>query len=145
MNRLSVFCRMAKDLAKLSKCYDRGVSAVILDKDLTQVYSIGVNGGARGGLQCLCQGPTRYTCVHAEINALVKLTQIVEDKVMICTLSPCIQCAAAIINAPGSFKKLYYLEEWKNTEAISMLEAHGIHCKHITTVEYTNGESVICR
>ena len=51
--RLKVFARFAIDLAKLSKCSQRGVAAIIIDEDASQIYSIGVNGGPRGGMDCL--------------------------------------------------------------------------------------------
>lgn len=121
-----VFANFARDLAALSKCEERKVAAVITDKDMSQVYSIGLNGGPKGLVDCMCAIDGKYGCVHAEINALVKCRSDAKDKVMFVTLSPCIACAAAIINAPGSFSAVYYLEEWKNTEGIKLLRQAGI-------------------
>lgn len=126
--KIKVFARFAKDLAKLSKCDERKVAAVITDKDMTQVYSIGLNGGPRGLVDCMCSIDGKYGCVHAEINALVKCLSTDHDKVMFVTLSPCVSCAAAIINAPGSFSAVYYMEEWKNTEGLKLLKNAGIKC-----------------
>ena len=53
------------------------------------------------------------------------------DKVMFVTLSPCVACAAAIINAPGSFSAVYYLEEWKNDEGLRLLRKSGIKTEKI--------------
>jgi len=124
--RLNVFVNFAKNLATLSKCNERKVAAIITDKDMTQVYSIGVNGGPRGLMDCMCALEGKYGCIHAEINALVKCRSDATDKIMIVTLSPCIACAAAIINAPGSFSAVYYIEEWKNTEGLKLLKQAGI-------------------
>lgn len=126
--RIEVFANFTKDLAKLSKCEERKVAAIITDKELTQIYSIGVNGGPKGQEDCMCSLPGKYGCIHAEINALIKCRSDSKDKVMFITLSPCIACAAAIINAPGSFSAVYYLAEWKDTSGIKLLKRAGIKC-----------------
>lgn len=131
MNRLTVFKRFAEDLATLSKCNERHVAAVITDKDLTQVYSIGLNGGPKGLVDCMCAIDGKYGCIHAEINALVKCTNTDSDKVMFVTLSPCKQCAAALINAPGGFSAVYYIEQWKDTTGIELLKAAGIKVQQL--------------
>lgn len=129
--RLKVFKNFAIDLAKLSKCTERQVAAVITDKDLSQVYSIGLNGGPKGLVDCMCVVDGKYGCIHAEINALIKCRSDAPDKVMIVTLSPCKQCAAAIINAPGSFSAVYYTEAWKDDTGIKLLQNAGIRVEHI--------------
>lgn len=129
--RLQVFKKFTQDLATLSKCSERHVAAIITDKALTQVYSIGVNGGPKGLVDCMCKIDGKYGCVHAEMNALTKCLSNDKDKVMFVTLSPCKQCAAAIINAPGGFSTVYYMEEWKDDSGIKILRAAGIQVKHI--------------
>ena len=128
--RIAVFKRFVKDLSTLSKCTERHVAAVITDKEMSQVYSIGLNGGPKGLADCLCIIDGKYGCIHAEQNALVKCLSDDKDKVMFVTLSPCKACAAAIINAPGSFSAVYYCEEWKDASGINLLKAAGIKvCK----------------
>lgn len=129
--RLKVFKSFTQDLATLSKCSERHVAAIITDKDMSQVYSIGINGGPKGLVDCMCKIDGKYGCVHAEINALVKCRSDAPDKVMIVTLSPCKQCAAAIINAPGGFSAVYYTEAWKDDSGIRLLKAAGIRVEQI--------------
>ena len=131
MTRLQVFADFVDNLSQLSKCKEKQVAAVITDKDMMQVYSIGLNGGARGLDDCLCETTGKYGCVHAEINALIKCRSDAADKVLFVTLSPCVACAAAIINAPGSFSAVYYLEEWKNDEGLKLLRKSGIKTEKI--------------
>lgn len=131
MTKQQVFADFVDSLSKLSKCKEKQVAAVITDKDMMQVYSIGLNGGARGLDDCLCETTGKYGCVHAEINALIKCRSDAADKVMFVTLSPCVACAAAIINAPGSFSAVYYLEEWKNDEGLKLLRKSGIKTEKI--------------
>ena len=126
-SRISVFANFTKELARLSKCEERQVAAIITDRDMTQVYSIGVNGGPKGLVDCMCKIDGKYGCIHAEINALVKCRSDASGKVMFVTLSPCKQCAAAIINAPGGFSTVYYIEEWKDTTGIELLKSAGIN------------------
>lgn len=133
-SRVSVFKRFALDLASLSKCQERKVAAIITDRDMTQVYSIGLNGGPKGLVDCMCSFEGKYGCVHAEINALVKCTRTDRDKVMFVTLSPCPSCAAAIINAPGGFHAVYYCQPWKDDTGIKLLEAAGIKVINIQDV-----------
>ena len=129
--RLKVFKDFAINLATLSKCTERHVAAIIADKDLSQIYSIGLNGGPKGLADCMCVIDGKYGCIHAEINALTKCRSNEADKVMIVTLSPCKQCAAAIINAPGGFSEVCYVEHWKDDSGIKLLQAAGISVKQI--------------
>ena len=130
-DRIEVFKNFTNNLATLSKCSERKVAAIITDKDLSQVYSIGLNGGPKGLVDCMCKMDGKYGCIHAEINALIKCMTNDPGKVMFVTLSPCKQCAAAIINAPGGFSAVYYFEEWKDTTGIKLLKQAGITVKQI--------------
>ena len=130
-DRIEVFKNFTNNLATLSKCSERKVAAIITDKDLSQVYSIGLNGGPKGLVDCMCKMDGKYGCIHAEINALIKCMTDDPGKVMFVTLSPCKQCAAAIINAPGGFSAVYYFEEWKDTTGIKLLKQAGITVKQI--------------
>lgn len=126
LSRSEVMMRFATDLSTGSKCEERSVAAVITSRTMDQVLSIGINGGPKGLADCLCVVDGKYGCVHAEINALSKCMSEEPGKVMFVTLAPCKQCAAAIINAPGSFTKVYYKEMWKEDTGLRLLNAAGI-------------------
>lgn len=130
-SRQKVFKEFITSLSSLSKCTERQVAAIITDKELTQVYSIGLNGGPKGLADCLCVTEGKYGCVHAEINALIKCRSDATDKVMFTTLSPCKQCAAAIINAPGGFSSVYYINSWKDDSGILLLKEAFIKVEQI--------------
>lgn len=123
---MQVFKEFTKNLATLSKCSERQVAAIITDKDLTQIYSIGINGGPKRLADCMCVIDGKYGCIHAEINALIKDKSSDDGKVMFVTLAPCKQCAAAIINAPKGFSAVYYFEDWKEDLGIKLLASAGI-------------------
>ena len=124
-----VFREFVQGLTTLSKCKDKQVACLICDERLQQIYSVGINGGPSGvqeDMECLCSTETKYSCIHAEANALVKLTAHVPDKVMICSLAPCTQCASLIINELGGFGTVLYLEPWKEPMALQLLISNGI-------------------
>lgn len=129
--RAMAFKRYALDLATQSKCTERKVAAIITDSEMSQVYSIGLNGGPKGLADCMCNLGGKYGCIHAEVNALIKCRSNDKSKVMFTTLSPCVQCAAAIINAPGGFSKVYYMDEWKDCTGLKLLKAAGISVEQI--------------
>ncbi len=122
--RLLVFTRFVEDLAAMSRCSDKGVAAIILDKEGTQVFSIGINGGPKGGIDCLCELGQKYTCAHAEMNALAKCTTDCTGKVMICTLAPCITCATLIVNV--GISKVYVLNTNGHDDGLKILRAGGV-------------------
>lgn len=129
--RIAVFAKFARDLSTLSKCEEGKVAAIVVNESLTQVLSIGINGGPKGLANCLCVIDGKYGCIHAEINALIKCNSAEPRKIMIVTLQPCKQCAAAIINAPGGFSTVYYLKKWKDDAGLKLLRAAGITAVHL--------------
>lgn len=124
--KIEVYKKMLLDLASLSKCTDKQNAAIIFDKSLTQILSTGINGGPIGGEQCLCQNESKYGCIHAEANALIKLTTLAENKVMLCTTEPCQQCAAMILNELGGFHSVLWIKSWKEHAGSDMLKASGV-------------------
>ena len=85
--RRKVFKDFTANLATLSKCTERKVAAIITDSSMSQVHSIGVNGGPKGLADCMCVLDGKYGCIHAEINALIKCTSTEPGKIMFITLS----------------------------------------------------------
>lgn len=128
--RLAVFAAFVDNLKELSKCEDKHTAAIITDSDMSQVYSIGINGGPRGSqYQCLCDMGSKYTCIHAEANAIAKCTSADKDKVMICSYSPCVTCASLIVNS--GFSKVYYLCKYKDDTGLDILMEAGIGVEQI--------------
>jgi len=124
MIKESIMMRFAVDLARLSKCTKRQVAALITDEAFQQVYSVGINGGVIKGTNCMCELGDKYGCAHAEQQALVKSTSTDKRKVMFLTLSPCTTCATLIANS--GFSRVYYLEDWKETTGLKILQSAGI-------------------
>lgn len=127
--RALVLARFVEDLATLSKCEDKKVAAIVTNHDGSQIFSIGINGGPKRGPQCLCHLGGKYTCIHAEANAIAKDKSYEDDKAIFITLGPCPTCAALIANS--GISQVFYLKEWKDNTGLKLLQELGIRCFHV--------------
>jgi len=103
------------------------VGAIITSNDNTQILSIGYNGNEAGGnnIPDSCE-PGMSGLLHAEINCLIKLDyNNYKDKTMWLTLSPCAQCAKAIVNA--GIKSVIYKNQYRDIEGINILVNSGVN------------------
>lgn len=119
--------RVAHIYAQLSSCKRRKVGCVIV-KD-NSIISIGYNGTVPGEDNC-CEdemGKTKLSTIHAEDNALRKLTCSTisaEGGVMFLTCTPCILCAPRIVAA--GIKEVYYDDFYSSMEGVEYLERNNI-------------------
>ena len=121
-----IWMTMAETIALRSHHSEFKVGALIVTSDNTQVLSLGYNGNA-AGLSNVPQSeePGCSGLLHAEINALLKLDyNNPKDKVMYLTLSPCTNCAIAVINS--GIKKVVYKTKYRDDTGINMLTEAGI-------------------
>jgi dCMP deaminase len=111
-----------------STCKRKQVGAVIVRDG--RVLSIGYAGAPSGFPHCsdaVCDlsTPCERT-VHAEANAIAFAAKegiAVHGASIYTTCSPCINCAKLLINS--GIKKVYYLEEYRDTAPLTLLqEAH---------------------
>jgi len=117
-----IWMQMAETIAQRSHHSTFKVGAIIVTSDNTQVLSLGYNGNAKGMSNVpQSEEPGCSGLLHAEINALLKLDyNNPKDKIMYLTLSPCENCAMAIINS--GIKKVVYKNEYRNKKGINMLK-----------------------
>jgi len=121
-----VWIETAKTLSRRSVDPRFQVGTVIVTDDNTQVLAVGYNGDHRGGPnEVESNEPGQSGFIHAEINALIKCDfNNPKRKKMYLTLSPCRQCAKAIIN--GGIEEVIYLEEYRDTSGIKLLTDSGV-------------------
>ena len=121
-----VWMETAKVLSRRSVDPRFQVGTVIVTEDNTQVLAVGYNGDHRGGPnEVESKEPGQSGFIHAEINALIKCDfNHPKMKKMYLTLSPCRQCAKAIIN--GGISEVIYLEEYRDTSGIKLLTELGV-------------------
>jgi len=135
------FMSIAKVVATRATCLRGQVGAVIVrDK---RILSTGYNGAPRGIEHCktcmrdelnIPSGERHELCkaVHAEANAVIQAAAYgisIKDADMYCTHSPCSMCAKMMINA--QIKTIYYVKEYKDELAASLLAEAGIQLIHV--------------
>ena len=118
-----IWMSMAEIIAQRSHHPTFKVGAIIVTDDNTQVLSVGYNGNA-AGLPNIPDSsvPGCSGLIHAEINALLKLDyNNPKNKKMYLTLSPCLDCAKAIINS--GIKEVIYKEDYRDSKGIEILSS----------------------
>ena len=115
-----IWIDFAKTIAKRSYDPRFQVGAVVVAEDNTQVLAIPHEPES---MEPGCSG-----FIHAEVNALIKLDfNNPKKKKMYLTLSPCRQCAKAIINA--GVKEVIYLEKYRDLSGVQLLTKCGIEVR----------------
>jgi|TARA_R110001599_G_C11895684_1_gene625671 dCMP deaminase len=122
----TIWTDFAKNIARRSYDPQFQVGCCIVSSDNCQVLSIGYNGNHTGGPNERDSAePGHSGFIHAEINALIKLDyNNPKSKTMYLTLSPCKQCAKAIIN--GGIHKVVYLYKYRDTSGLELLQNNGV-------------------
>ena len=122
----TVWMDFAKNISRRSSDPNFKVGCCIVTQDNCQVLSIGYNGDHKGGSnQRESLEPGKSGFIHAEINALIKMDyNNPKPKTLYITLSPCTQCAKAIIN--GGIQRVVYLNEYRDKSGIDLLSQNGI-------------------
>jgi dCMP deaminase len=119
--------RAAYVYADLSHCVRKKVGCVIVKND--SIISIGYNGTPAGEDNCCEISPdeSKPSVIHAEDNALRKLTrrtESAEGATMFVTACPCPMCAPRIRDA--GIAHVYYVETYRSVDGKKYLEEHGI-------------------
>ena len=119
---------VAKSISYLSTCKRKDVGCVTLSED-GRILSTGYNGVARGLPHCSvksCDMPENQSCyaIHAEMNALAHVEDVMSIHSVYCTLSPCWECAKMLLNT--GMKELYYAETYRDSSPIEFLRKQGI-------------------
>ena len=130
----TIWIEFADTISKRSSDPSFKVGCCIVSQDNCQVLAIGYNGDHKGGtnvresLEPGCSG-----FIHAEINALIKLDyNNPKRKTLYITLSPCNQCAKAIIN--GGIDRVVYRDIYRDASGIDLLREHNILTEHHTSL-----------
>ena len=128
-----IWIDFASNIARRSADPTFKVGCCIVTYDNTQVLAIGYNGDHKGGTnerESLNPGCSGF--IHAEINALIKLDyNNPKKKTMYLTLSPCRQCAKAIIN--GGINRVVYSKVYRDASGIDLLKRHNIQVEALST------------
>ena len=107
------------------------VGTVIVTEDNTQILAVGYNGNYAGGPnEVESTVPGESGMLHSEINALLKCDyNNHKKKIAYVTLSPCKQCAKALVNA--GIKEVVYKKQYRDTAGIDILKNANIVVRQI--------------
>jgi dCMP deaminase len=123
-----IYMELARTLSRRSICSRRNVGCVIVSNDYRRVLSVGYNGNAIG-LPNRCDNPEASGscgCLHAEENAVISCSEPTStSKIIFTTVYPCKMCAKRIIQLGGVIK-VYYMDDYRNIDAATILEQSGI-------------------
>jgi dCMP deaminase len=123
----SVYMDFAKAIASRSSCKRLNVGTVITSTDFRKVLAVGYNGNAAG----LPNGCDRDEvgncgCLHSEENAAINCdSPRYVEKFVFVTHLPCSACAKRLINI-GNVKKVFFEEDYRKRDAISLFKQTGI-------------------
>ena len=135
-----VYMELAKILSMRSTCSRRHVGCAIVTRDYKRVLSVGYNGNA-AGLPNRCDEPEatgKCGCLHAEENAVISCSESpTTQKIVFTTVYPCKMCAKRIVQLGGVIR-VYYLDDYRNNDAIDVFEKSGIM---VTQIKVELGES----
>ncbi len=129
------YMRMAVEWSKNSHCIRNKVGVLIVKDGM--IISDGYNGNPSGMDNC-CEdsnGNTKWTILHGEQNAILKLAssnQSSVDSTLYATLSPCKECSKLILQSKIS--RVVYLEEYRDTSGIDFLKERGVLVEKIDTI-----------
>jgi dCMP deaminase len=95
---------------------------------MREIQAIGYNGIPAGlpNEMCCEHMPGACGCVHAEANAIAKLSSKEPDLWLHCTHSPCPSCAGLIINR-RNISTVTYETPFRDPAGINLLMRAGIH------------------
>ena len=125
ITREEMFSRIVEITGKRSSCHRGKIGAIIVRNN--RIISQGYNGPA-SGIDCdICLGPGCDRSIHAEINAIVfaaKYGVSIDGADLYCSMSPCVNCAKAIINS--GISRVYFEKEYRDTKGIDILVNSGV-------------------
>lgn len=122
--------------AKLSYCKRRQVGCLMVKNG--NIISHGYNG-TPSGEENNCEGEDGHTkdnVIHAEDNALRKLTKSTESADgadVFLTTAPCVRCAERLVDAEVS--NVYYVDVYRNDDGLKYLRKHAVFVEQITLNE----------
>mgnify|MGYP007071653188 CR=1 FL=1 len=134
ISRHQMFLEMAEVAAKRSTCFRANVGAILVHKN--NIMSMGYNGPPAKQEHCTgnkCPLTNEGGCsrsIHAEQNAIERLTVGIKDASLYCTHMPCIECAKLI--SKHSIKQVFYRNKYRCEKGIIHLLEKGVFVFRIT-------------
>lgn len=130
--KVDTFVKILQDISQLSTSSRLKVGAIAVHKKFQKIASFGYNGNYPGapinpetGTEEESLEPGHSGFIHAEINMIAKFReQDPENYIILLTHSPCKMCSKVLMTA--GFKYIFWVNEYRETSHISILETQGI-------------------
>ena len=130
--KIEIYSDIVNSISKLSSASTKKVGCMAIKKDFSKMASYGYNGSYPGADVYETTGtieeslePGKSGLIHAEVNMIAKFKENdPENYIIILTLSPCKECTKIL--ATAGFKWIYWLEEYRNTEHLSIFDQCGV-------------------
>jgi len=131
-----IYMKLALALAERSTCRRLKVGTVITSLDYRKVLAVGYNGNASGlPNQCDRDEAGNCGCLHSEENAVINCdSPRTWEKHVFVTHLPCAMCAKRLINL-GGVVRVTYLNNYRNTESLKLLEMAKIAVRQLSPLE----------
>jgi dCMP deaminase len=131
--KIKVFKEVLLSIKELSVSSTTKVGCIALKKDFSKIASFGYNGSYTGapinpntGTEEESLEPGKSGFIHAEVNMIAKFKENdPENYIILLTLSPCDMCTKILVNA--GFKSVYWLENYRHTNHLSIFKNCGIN------------------
>lgn len=131
--KINVFKNVLLSIKELSVSSTTKVGCIALKKDFSKIASFGYNGSYSGApinpitsTEEESLEPGKSGFIHAEINMIAKFKENdPENYIILLTLSPCDMCTKILVNA--GFKSVYWIEDYRNMEHLSIFKDCGIN------------------
>ncbi len=120
------YMNIAKEIATRSYAERLKVGAILVKNN--SIIADGYNGMPYGfGNSCETEGTTNQEVLHAESNAIAKISksnQSSEDSVLYVTTSPCVECAKLIIQC--GIREVYFENMYRIPDGVKLLKKAGV-------------------
>ena len=128
-----IYMKLALALAERSTCKRLKVGTVITSLDYRKVLAVGYNGNATGlPNSCDRDEAGNCGCLHSEENAVINCdSPRTWEKHVFVNHLPCAMCAKRLINL-GGVKKVTYLNNYRNTDSLQLLEISRIQVNQLS-------------
>jgi dCMP deaminase len=130
--KLDTFSNIVLEISTLSAATTKKVGCMAIHKNFIKIASFGYNGSYAGapinsitGTEEESLEPGESGFIHAEVNMIAKFREHdPENYIVLLTLSPCKMCTKILVNS--GFKMIYWLEDYREQEHLSIFDSCGI-------------------
>ena len=136
ISRDELYMQIAEIVSLRGTCTRNSVGVVLVREG--RIVGMGYNASPSGDDHCIdvgCDiGPDGgcQRTIHAELNSLLYMAKAgvsTKDITLYTTLSPCLTCSKAIIQA--GVREVVYLSEYRDPEPINFLRKHRVITRHL--------------